>query len=146
MSETKKEVAPFRLAIDFFSDTALKTRGFRPQITNADIGRLKAVSKAKILTLSKIEQLMLYFLADPSYRNLGPSIATMLSATVLNSLHNKLLNRAQFHKELDGYVMRVWQKPIAGQRVNDKEVVELKAAIEALKTKFTIKQTKQHGE
>lgn len=99
----EKEISAHRQLVDFFSDTALATRGFRPQITAKDTQNLKRVLSLGILDQSQLEQIFLYFLADRSYRNAGPSIATILSATFLNSLRNKTINRAQFYKELDGY-------------------------------------------
>lgn len=92
--------------IKFFSDTTLKVRGFRPLITEKDAGRLKTVLKMNILSQEKVEQLILYFLADKNYKNLGPSLATLLSSTILNSLRDRTINRSQFYKELEAYSQR----------------------------------------
>lgn len=92
--------------ITFFSDTALATRGFRPQITAKDAQQLKRAINLNIFSQIRFEQIILYFLADKSFRNLGPSIATMLSSTVLNSLRNKALNRNEFYKEVFLYSSR----------------------------------------
>lgn len=114
--ETGKKISAHRQLVVFFSDTALATRGFRPKITAKDARLLKNALDLNIFNQDDFEQIMLYFLADKSYRNLGPSIATMLSSTVLNSLRNKALNRAQFYKELDSYVMRLFRNKQAPQK------------------------------
>lgn len=92
--------------LTFFSDTALATRGFRPTITAKDAQQLKRVMALNIFNQSRMEQLMLYYLADRNYKNLAPSMATMFSGTILNSLRNAVLNREKFYKELEGYASR----------------------------------------
>jgi hypothetical protein len=92
--------------VEFFSDTALRARGFRPKITPADAMRLKQVLKEDILDQSHWEQVILFFLADRNYKKLSPSIATMLSSTILNGLRNQALNGEQFYKELEMYRYR----------------------------------------
>lgn len=98
--ETKSE---HRQLVEFFSDTALVARGFRPTISPQDAVKLKKALSKNILDHSHWEQIMLYFLADRSFKNLSPTIYTMLSSTVLNGLRNKALNREQFFKELETY-------------------------------------------
>lgn len=101
-----KKLSIHKQLVTFFSDTALKTRGFRPHIAPKDAQQLQRVMKLGIFDQSRMEQIMLYFLADKNYKNLGPSLATMFSGTILNSLRNAALNREKFYKELDGYAMR----------------------------------------
>lgn len=106
--ETKKtmSVSTHKQLVTFFSDTALKARGFRPSISPSDAKRLQYVVQENILSQTQIEQLMLFFLADRNYKNLGPSIATMLSSTILNSLRNRVLNSEKFYQELEVYRAR----------------------------------------
>lgn len=101
-----KEPSMHKKLITFFSDTTLAVRGFRPAISPKDAQNLKRVIDLDIISQTRFEQLMLYFIADKNYRNLGPSIATMLSATVLNSLRDRAINRNQFYKELEEYTTR----------------------------------------
>ena len=110
--EIEKEKTTHRKLIEFFSDTALSTKGFRPMITERDAIRLKKVMDLKIFNESRMQQMMLYFLADKNFKNLGPSIATMLSATILNAIRNKAINRATFYKELDEYTSRYIHKTV----------------------------------
>lgn len=105
-----KEISMHRRLIDFFSDVSLNARGFRPAISPRDAAQLKRALNLEILDHSHWEQVMLYFLADRSFKNLSPSIATMLSSTVINGLRNKMLNREQFYKELETYSARHLRK------------------------------------
>lgn len=98
-----KEKSVHKQLVEFFSDTALRARGFRPKISPADAMRLKQILSEDILTHSQLEQIMLYFLADRRFKNLGPSIATMFSSTILNALRNHAINGEQFYKELEQY-------------------------------------------
>lgn len=106
METTKKTIKPHKQLVTFFSDTAIATRGFRPAITPKDAQNLKRVLDLNILDQAQIEQLMLYFLADKNYKNLGPSLATIFSGTILNSLRNAAINRTKYYKELDEYAAR----------------------------------------
>lgn len=99
--------------VDFFSDTCLATRGFRPKFSVADMGRLKRALSEDIFDQSHWEQVILYFLADRNFKNLSPSLATMLSATILNGLRNAALNREKFYKEIDEYTQRYITMPSA---------------------------------
>lgn len=99
-----------RQLVEFFSDTTLAVRGFRPQITVAGTARLKKVLELNLLSKNEIEQMMLYYLASKSFKNLGPSIATMLSATILNALRDKARNREQYFKEIEEYTDRYLRK------------------------------------
>lgn len=107
-----KEISMHKQLIGFFSDVALRARGFRPMIAPRDAAQLQRVLKLNILDQSHWEQIILYYLADRSFKNLSPSIATMLSSTVINGLRNKMLNREQFYKELDTYQIRHVKQPV----------------------------------
>lgn len=122
----------------FFSDTTLKTRRFRPKISPADARRLKDVLSEGILSQSQFEQVILYFLADKKFRNLSPSIATMLSSTVLNGLINCLMNRAQFYKELDGHrAMFLTER----KETNIEGIDTLSEKLKKLREKMSVKRT-----
>ena len=105
-----KEKSKHRQLVEYFYEVSKSARGFKPIVTAKDAGQLKRILELEILSVNEIEMLMLYFLADVSYRNLGPSIATMMSSTVLNSLINKLRNRAKFYRELEGYMRHLPKK------------------------------------
>jgi len=132
-----KEKTTHRKLIEFFSNTTLKTRGFRPRISPKDAKQLKNILDANIMQQTQIEKMILYFLADKSYKNLGPSIATIMSSTVLNSLINKMRNREQFYKELDEYVTRYFSSSI--QIIQKEQTVDIASQLEALKLKLSIK-------
>lgn len=110
--------------VTFFSDTALSARGFRPKISPADVKRLQYVIRENILTQTQFEQIMLFFLADKRYRNLGPSIATMLSSTILNSLRNHAMNRETFYRELELYRAKYLQKNVPDEKGNTFDLAE----------------------
>jgi hypothetical protein len=133
----KKEKSEHRQLIEYFSDMTVKTRGFRPRISPKDARQLKNVLEFEILDQTQLEKIMLYFLADRSYANLGPSIATIMSSTVLNSLINKMKNRAQFYKELEEYATRYFGNGrgviVSGQ------MVDIASQLEQLKEKLKIK-------
>lgn len=131
-TENKKIISVHRQLVDFFSDMAQQTRGFRPKITVVDTANLKKVTELPNFSQVRMEQIMLYFLADRSYRNLGPSIATMLSATVINSLKNKLLNRAQFYKELEQHADRYLKR----ERKQHPGETSMQAMLQQLYQKF----------
>lgn len=130
----KKEISTHHQLVNYFSDMALATRGFRPKITVVDTANLKKTLTLKYMDQTRMEQIMLYFLADPSYRNLGPSIATLLSATVVNSLRNKMLNRAQFFKELNSYADRYLKRERKPHPTN----VSMSAMINELYSKLSV--------
>lgn len=131
----KKELSTHRQLVIFFSDMALATRGFRPKITEKDASNLKKTLDIKYIDQTRLEQIMLYFLADRSFRNLGPSIATMLSATVINALRNKLVNRHQFYKELDQYADRYMKR----ERKPHPTQVPMDAMLKELYEKLSVK-------
>lgn len=133
--QNKKTISVHRQLVDFFSDMALTTRGFRPKITVIDTAHLKKTLELKYFDQIRMEQIMLYFLADRSYKNLGPSIKTVLSSTVLNSLRNKLINREQFFKELDGYAQRYLRR----ERKPNPTKVSMESMLKELCSKMTIK-------
>ncbi len=133
----KKSKSEHRQLIEFFSDTALKARGFRPKISPKDARQLKNILETKIMKQTDFEKVILYFLADRSYKNLGPSIATIMSSTVLNSLINKMKNRVQFYKELEGYATQYFNSGL--RVVVSGQMVDIAAQLEALKNKLSIK-------
>lgn len=137
------QISVHRQIIDFFSDTALATRGFRPKISPADARRLKDVLNEDILTHAQLEQIILFFLADRRFRNLGPSIATILSSTVLNGLRNQVINGEQFYKELESYRERYLTKRKVDKQTEKRGPVlladrlkELSERMASLKTKL----------
>lgn len=123
-NEIKKPKSVHKQLVEFFSDTCLATRGFRPKFSVADMGRLKKVLEENIIDQTHFEQIILFYLADKSFKNLSPSLATMLSANVLNGLRNKALNREQFYKEIELYATRYIRKensshaPVKNTRTN----------------------------
>jgi hypothetical protein len=141
----EKEKTIHRQLVEFWSNTALKTHGIRPTISGKDAKNLQVILKAGFISQTNMEQIMLYFLASPSYRNVSPTISSMLHPTFLNSLRSKAVNRAQFHKELDQYVDRylrnepqeVRQQYYADNDDEAKAPVSFADLIEKLKSKLT---------
>lgn len=144
--EERKAKSDHRELIEFFHDMTLKARGFKPRIGPKDAKQLKNILELGILDREEIEKLMLYFLADKGYRNLGPSLATMFSSTVLNSLVNKLKNRNEFYKELEGHASK-HLAPVRDKRqrsLNTRREVDIGAKVEALRKKLSMTNNKNN--
>jgi hypothetical protein len=99
-----------RRLIQFFHDTTLKARGFKPDIGATDGAQLKRVLELEAIPEETLEKFMLYFLASSSFMTFTPSLSTMLSAGVLNGLRNRILNDPKFYKELDHLAERFYPK------------------------------------
>jgi hypothetical protein len=97
--------------IEYFYNTAQKARGIKLIINGKDGKNLKRVLELNILTENELQQLALYFLASPYYKKFSPSIATFLSAGILNGLINDLRNKEDFWKELNNFSYARDEKP-----------------------------------
>lgn len=90
--------------IEFFYDTAKKTRNVTVKFSKGDTKRLKDVLASSLMTDSQMEQIALYFLADPSYRKFTPSISVLFSNGILTALMNTMENDGgEFWKRLGRY-------------------------------------------
>lgn len=132
-----KNKTPHRQFIEYFSEMTMRTRHFKPKITGKDAMQLKRVLDGDQIDESKLEQLALYFLGSWRFKNMSPSIATMLSATVLNALLNYMQNREDFYKELDALVSQYMRGEPAHSDTKV-EVTTLKAQLDALRKKLSI--------
>ncbi len=99
-----------RRLIQFFHDTTLKARGFKPAFGVADGKHLKDLLALETIPEQDIEKFMLFFLASPSFKTFTPSLSTFLSAGVLNGIRNRILNDGKFYKELDQLADRFYPK------------------------------------
>ena len=86
---------------EWWHDVVPKTRGIRPVYTKADMGNLKRILDAKILTQMQLQQIALYFLGSVSFRNFAPSMSTLFSSGVINGLMNRMENHPEFWRELN---------------------------------------------
>ena len=103
-SKPKKE-SPHKRVLAFFHDTVRAARGFKPVITAADGMRLKHALELGI-SPDTLEQAATFYLYDPSFKKFSPTLATFLSAGILNGLLNRMKNDADFWRNLDGYIRR----------------------------------------
>ncbi|GIW70343.1 MAG: hypothetical protein KatS3mg101_1090 [Patescibacteria group bacterium] len=110
-SEKNKTYKPHKQFIDFWYETTQRTRGIKPVITGKDAKNLKIVLDMCILSQSQLEQLAVYFLAHPTFRQFSPSIATFLSAGILNGLMNRMNNSDGFWRELDEFTVKYIRQP-----------------------------------
>ena len=134
-----KKPSPHREFVAYWYDLTIRTRKIeKPIITGADGQNLKRVLELGIAPQT-LEQLALYYLADPSFRDFAPDIKTFLSGGILNGLQNRMQNSEDFWKRLDGYTDRYFQErdpqPAREQR--------MKAMHEALATLRSNLSTKQ---
>lgn len=136
-----KKKSEHRILMEYWSETATSARGFRPIISGKDAKQLKNIIEMRILSTEQMQKLMLYFLADRNYANLGPSIATMFSSTVLNSLINKMNNRDKFYKELEMYAKKFILDFENGKSYNENrsKLVQIQNATKLLVNKLSIK-------
>lgn len=92
--------------IDFWYEEVKRSRHIKPIITGRDGRNLKRILESGIAPAA-LEQLAVYFLNHWSFKEFAPSISTFLSAGVLNGIQNRMQNRAEFWKELDGFAAKV---------------------------------------
>lgn len=89
--------------IDYWVKIVTVTRHIAPVVGPKDGKNLQRVLDIGI-DIETLEKLSLYFLADGHFKNLSPTISTMLSSTVLNSLLNLMKNNRDFWRKLDQYM------------------------------------------
>lgn len=90
--------------IEFFYDTAKKTRNVTVKFSKGDTKRLKDVITSGVMTSTQMEQIALYFLADPALRKFTPSITVLFSNGILTALMNTMENDGgEFWKRLGRY-------------------------------------------
>ncbi len=114
-------------------ETVRATRRINPVVTAKDGAALKRIIKNG-MDMQVLEQLALYFLADPSLKRFSPTIATFTSAGILNGLLNRTQNDPEFHRTLDRYV-RQYLRPQQAQE-GAYEVIIIQTALTALGAKF----------
>lgn len=111
----------YKRLLDFWHVHVQKTRGLKPEYSDKDRGSLKSLLKRTPLKEEDTQKIMLFFLADPSYRKLGPSLSTFCSKGVQTSLINDFKNNPHFFKKLYEYADRYMQayKPPTEQEHKD---------------------------
>ena len=111
-----------RRLIQFFHDTTLKSRGFKPTFSAIDGKRLKDVLALELVPEQDLEKFMLFFIAHHTFKTFTPSLTTFLSAGILNGMRNRILNDPKFYKELDDLAVRYYPSNISKEvPVQDKE-------------------------
>lgn len=98
-----KSQSPHHRLIAFFHDYTQKSRGIKPLWSAREAARLKQILAMEILSEHQIQQLMIYFLAAPSFKKFNPSISVLFSAGIFNGLQNAMQNDPNFWKNLDTY-------------------------------------------
>ena len=88
-------------------------------VTKADRSNLGRVMKGYGIAPETLEQAMLYFLAH--YKNIGPSLKTMLSTGILSMLLNDMQNNRDFWKNLDSYADQYMRPKV--QIENQKSII-----------------------
>ncbi|MCP6719713.1 MAG: replication protein [Patescibacteria group bacterium] len=122
--------------IEFWHETTQRARGIKPVITGKDARNLKRVLDMGILNQYRLEQLAAYFLAHPTFRKFSPSIATFLSAGILNGLMNRMENDPNFWKELEVFAMRHLKPPSFGKTFTEENPSEMIERLARLKAKL----------
>lgn len=126
----KSERSEHSKFVEFFYNTAKSARGIKPVITGADAKNLKRVLEMNVISIDKMEQLALFFLADGRFRKFSPTISTFLSSGIINGLMNTMANDQDFWKNLDEYTRQYMQKPAVEDRA------EMMMRIKELKDKL----------
>jgi predicted transcriptional regulator len=120
--------SPHRQFVDFFYETVKKTRGIKPIITAKDARNLKRILDLAIIDQTTLEQLAVYFLAHPDFRNFAPTISTFLSQGILNGLQNRMQNDPNFWQEVSEFTSTYLRKPNQTDAAEIfKQVAKLKA-------------------
>lgn len=98
----------FNEFLKWYEDLATRTRGLKLplKVTAAGKSNLGKFLQKYRPEWDLMEQLALYFLVDPHYRQFSPGLETFLSAGIMNGLLNDASNREDFWKKVDGYVVR----------------------------------------
>lgn len=98
----------FNEFLKWYEDLATRTRSLKLalKVTAAGKSNLGKFLQKYKPEWDLMEQLALYFLVDPHYRQFSPGLETFLSAGIMNGLLNDASNREDFWKKVDGYVVR----------------------------------------
>lgn len=123
--------------IEFFYDTAKKTRNVTVKFTKGDTKRLKDVIQSGLMTQPQMEQIALYFLADPALRKFTPSISVLFSNGILTALMNTMENDGgEFWKRLGTYTDYLATSEFQVKRVAQPQ--QIKNAMRQLAEKFNM--------
>lgn len=132
----KREQSPHHRLVDTFDKASKYFRSVSPVYSPKDMAALKRILAAGILTEEQIEQLIIYYMADPAIkRKFGPSFAVFFSAGIFNGLMNRLRNGETFYKDLDRFATEFYSKqekpkPVLSP-INEKSMEAMKAALTA---------------
>lgn len=108
---SKKADTPFNRLVTFFDQTSKKTRGVKVTRSPKEFAHLKRVLNYQILSEQQIEQLMLYYLASPSFKKFPPTLSVFFSSGIFTGLLNTMMNSETFWKELDRYTEQLKGEP-----------------------------------
>lgn len=122
--------SPHRDFVDFFFRTAQRARGVRIIITGAD-GKMLKLALERGITTTTLEQAACFFLYDPSFKIMAPTIKTFLSGGVITGLLNRMKNDPEFWKRVDNYAVHAFRdvpkatppKPVAVDPIAIRETV-----------------------
>lgn len=99
--------SPHKEIVDDYFRITQRARGIRPIITAAD-GKMLKNTLDRGVSRETIEQAVIFFLYDPSFKIMAPTIKTILSAGVLTGIINRMRNEPEFWKRLDGYAQHAY--------------------------------------
>lgn len=130
---TTKMPSAHQQFIEFFSETAQRTRRVKPIITKVDEKNLKRMIDMGYVSQNELEQVALYFLGSRHYLQFSPSISVFLSAGLLTGLLNQMKNNeTEFWQTVDNLAVK--QKRHYGKAGTD-----LAERITCLKERFKFK-------
>lgn len=118
--------------VRWWDDNAKKVRGESPDWEPADFRNLKLALRT--VPLPRLEQMGLYYLADPKFRSFVPSMRTFLSAGVFRALADEQ-NREGFWGRLDSYASQYLHYDEGRYTHDEKFEVDLAKLTEAFKMK-----------
>lgn len=119
--------------VNFWQKMTKEIHGKSPKWTKADFKNLKTALTSS--SVERLEQLALYFLADPMFKGYGIQLHTFLSAGVMKALRNEQ-NKEGFWKYVDIYACQYYKPVISPDEV---DVPEMDQVISDLVAKLTLK-------
>lgn len=140
----KKNQSSHHKLVDHFYRASLYFRRVKPQFGGRDVAALKRALAHDIVTEQQVEQMMIYFLASPSFKKFTPSLSTFFSSGIITGLMNQMQNGETFWKDLDRWAMQFYQQqqgtliPVAAPKIEQGEMRSMAEAMKSLATRMTM--------
>jgi len=87
----------------FFYEKVQAIRGFKPKFGPKDGKMLKDVLALGDVPETRLEQMIVYFLAHPNFAKFSPTPSTFFSAGIFTGILNRMANDPAFWKDLEKY-------------------------------------------